>query len=100
MDRFAIAMLAREKSALVKERADVRRIETKDARERVHRVLAAVECNQRFAERDERVEVIRIALEQIDEEIERLRRLSESPLQHRQRERGVGVRGNGVERGN
>ena len=65
----------------------------------MHRVPAAVECDQRLAERDQRVEVIRVALQQIDQEVERFGRLSEFALQRRQLERGIGVRRDGVERG-
>src|SRR5213592_3181818 len=68
LDRLAIPMLFGQQRALMKERTDVVRVESQDARERSHRVLLAIQRQQRLAERDERVEVIRIALQQLDEQ--------------------------------
>ncbi len=63
LDRVAIAVLFGEHGAAVKQRADVRRVEAKHAREGVHGVALAPEREQGFTERDQRVAMIRIALE-------------------------------------
>ena len=98
-DRFAESMLLGEQRALEVQRADVLRIEPQHARKRVARVAAPRQVDQRFAEGDERVEVVRVALQQLDEERQRVGRTAEPPTQRRQLERRLGVRRHGVERG-
>ena len=98
LDRVAIAVLLDEHRALVEQRADVRRIEAQHARERVHRVALAAERQQRLAEGDQRVEVIGIALQQLDQEVSASPGRPSRASQRRQLERRLGVRRHGVER--
>src|SRR5690349_24513526 len=91
-------MLIGREDALEVQCADVFRVEAQDARERDGRVTSPSAVEQRFAERRERIEVIRIALQQLDEQYERLRVAPESPPERRQRERGFSVGGYRVER--
>src|SRR5436190_13990496 len=98
MDGLAIPMLQGENGAFVKQRAHVRRIETQDARKRMRGVAAATESDERFAERNQRVEVIWIALEQTDKEIERRGWFAKLALEGGQLERCVGICRHRIER--
>jgi len=82
-------MLGGENRALVKQRADMRRIEAKHSRERVNCVARAVERDQRLTERDQGVEVIGVPLEKLDEKVERIGRAAKLAPQLRQLERRI-----------
>src|SRR6185437_15539749 len=58
-DRLAIALLLHEQCPLVKERSDVRWVETQHAGEGRHGVALATDGEERLTQRDERIEVVR-----------------------------------------
>ena len=61
-------MLFRGEHALEVERPDMLRVEAQDARERDRRICAAPTLVQRLAERRQCVKVVRVTLEQLDQQ--------------------------------
>src|SRR5262249_28199331 len=93
-----VAALLRQKRSFMEQRAHVRRIETENTRKGMHGVALATEREQCLAKGEQRVEMIRIALEKLDEQRERIAGTSEPAAQGRELQRRFGVRGHGIER--
>src|SRR6185437_10752847 len=99
LDRVAVSVLFGEQRAAVEERAYVLRVEAQHAPKCVHCIALLPEREERFAQCDQRLAVVRIALEQIDQQRDAFRRSVETASQHRQLKRCFGVSRHGIERG-